>query len=90
MAKNIRIGADEIILWLRKNNKATHISNRTLGKAILLLIERLGGSIDDRNFPSRWGTTAEHLGNMDLPRTSAQYTISTAQMERLYDELDSW
>ena len=50
MTKRIQIGADELILWLRKNEKAENISNdeiQGLGRKIYnLIVHELRGKSD--------------------------------------------
>ena len=36
----IKIGADELILWLRKNNKANDVDNFVLGRKIASLMQK--------------------------------------------------
>jgi hypothetical protein len=88
-----RIGADELILWLRKNNKASTIPNdeiNGLGQKILKIIEDLGGKKNEENIPSRWAHNDkdEHIGKYDLPKTSAQYLIDFDKLSDLYKELN--
>lgn len=80
----IKIGADELILWLRKNGKATQFDNRTIGRRIASLMERLGGRFWDSDAPALWV-----LPNSDtsLPRTSQQYIIDVDQLPTLFRSL---
>lgn len=80
----IKIGADELILWLRKNGKATQFDNRTIGRRIASLMERLGGRFGDSDVPALWV-----LPNSDtsLPRTSQQYIIDVDQLPTLFRSL---
>lgn len=80
MAK-IKIGADEIILWIRKNGKANDIPNGEitgLGRRIhdLIVTELKGEKIRDDE-SSYWANSTEdkHIDKFELPKTSAQYEI---------------
>lgn len=88
----IRIGADELILWLRKNGIAKSIPNdevNGLGFRICRIIEGLGGKKIEDNFPAYWPI---HDGdpNIDkykLPKTSAQYEIEVNKVSEIFKEL---
>jgi hypothetical protein len=91
----IRIGADELILWLRKNNKAADVPNegfQGLGDKILALIISLGGSKVEDGVTSYWasGPQDKNIGTSGLPKSSAQYEINTSALEQLYDTLNNW
>jgi hypothetical protein len=87
----INIGADELILWLRKNNKAVGKSTQELGAKILVLIESLGG-IKLSELECRWERTigAAGIDKLDLPKTATQYSINSTEIGKLYEELSSW
>lgn len=92
---NIKIGADELILWLRKNEKATDIPNdgaHGLGRKIYNLIISLGGNkiTDDR--PCYWGSDENsiNIGQYALPKTADQYEIEVVQLSKLYDSMCKW
>jgi len=92
----IRIGADEIILWLRKNRIAANITNdkiNGLGRRIYDLIIELGGTkideLDDSE--SYWPCIEhEHIGEKQLPKTSAQYEIDENRLPELYRRIMTW
>ncbi|KAA6302546.1 MAG: hypothetical protein EZS26_001378 [Candidatus Ordinivivax streblomastigis] len=92
----IKIGADELILWLRKNNKANSIPNdeiQGLGRKIHdLIVGQLGGKKVNDDYPSYWANLDEvtHIDKFGLPKSSAQYEINTSELERLYVELNNW
>lgn len=94
--ESIRIGADEIILWLRKNGKAENVPNDEitgLGRRIYnLIVDELGGLKVEDSFPCRWETTddAQSIGKYNLPKTAAQYEISVNQLANLYNRLNQW
>jgi hypothetical protein len=89
---NITIGSDELILWLRKNNKALGEENILLGRKIIDLVKNLGGQPKIDNHPSLWAkdlsdTAAAKLG---IPQTSEQYSVDTSILQMLYETLASW
>ena len=94
--ENIRIGADELILWLRKNEKAKNVPNDEivgLGRKIHdLIVGELGGRKVKDSFPCRWETNdeAKSIGKYDLPKTAAQYEISVNQLANLYNRINQW
>jgi len=81
------IGADELILWLRKNGKAGDIDNATLGRRIIKLIRSLGGEAEpEEDHPSIWASdlspaAADRLG---IPMTSQQYRIDTKILPEIF------
>lgn len=91
----IIIGADELILWLRKNSKAVNIPNdgfNGLGMRIYELIcNQLNGVKIGDDLPSYW-SIEDHprVGKFELPKTSAQYQICTSRLNSLYTELSTW
>ncbi|WP_369753291.1 hypothetical protein AB3G34_01815 [Flavobacterium sp. WC2409] len=87
----INIGADEIILWLRKNNKAVGKTTQDLGAKILVLVESLGGE-KLSELQCRWECTigAEGIDKLDLPKTATQYSIKTTEIGKLYEQLSKW
>lgn len=94
--ENIRIGADELILWLRKNGKAENVPNDEitgLGRRIYnLIVDELGGRKVEDSFPCRWETSdeAQSIDKYNLPKTAAQYEISINQIGEMYRILNQW
>jgi hypothetical protein len=88
----INIGADELILWLRKNNKAIGVENIVLGRRIIDLITNLGGQPIVDNQPSVWANDLSDvaMARLGLAKTSEQYGIDTAILPKLYEELTKW
>lgn len=91
----IIIGADELILWLRKNKRAEGIPNdeiQGLGIRIYeLIVDRLEGKkLDD--IPSYWANNDgdKNIGKSKLPKTSTQYEIDTSKLESIFNELNLW
>ena len=94
MERTIRIGADEIILWLRKNRIANDVPNdgiNGLGRRIYnLIVEQLGGRRTDESYPSYWDETDSRVGQLHLPKTSSQYDISITRLADLYMAISNW
>ncbi len=96
MTKKIKIGADELILWLRKNEKAETIPNdeiQGLGiKIHNLIVNELGGIKVADNYPAYWANLIgdKNVEKFNLPKTSAQYEINTNKIGKLYEKLSAW
>jgi hypothetical protein len=92
----IKIGADELILWLRKNEKASEIPNdeiQGLGKRIHdLIVKKLDGKKVEDNRESHWANLMDdkNIDKFDLPKTSAQYEIESSKLDELFCELNKW
>lgn len=88
----IIIGADELILWLRKNRKAVNVTNIQLGRRILTTIEGLGGTkfLDDQQSMWEIGSTANNVHDLGLPKTSEQYRIPILILTDIFREMDTW
>ena len=82
----IKIGADELILWLRKNEKATELDNRTVGRKIADLVTELGSRFAESNEPVIWALSY----NDKLPKTSQQYIIDVDKLPDLFKRLVDW
>lgn len=92
----IILGADELILWLRKNNKAQGVPNdgvQGLGVKIHnLIVKDLGGTKVTENYPSYWANLIndKNIEKFNLPKHSSQYEIDTKKIGQLYENLSSW
>jgi len=89
----MKIGADELILWLRKNEKALKIPNdgfNGLGQIIYdIIVNELSGKKVEDNYSSFWAN-AEGDKNIDkylLPKSSAQYEIDIEKLPELYRKI---
>ena len=82
----IKIGADELILWLKKNHKAEGVENRILGKKIADSIIKLEGRFAESNEPVLWTLSFDN----GLPRTAQQYIIDVEKLPDLFKDLNSW
>jgi hypothetical protein len=88
----MKIGADELILWLRKNKKARDIDNATLGHRISKMILGLDGKIDEENYPSIWANDISPVAadRLAIPMTSGQYRIDTKRLPEVFEEIANW
>lgn len=87
----INIGADELILWLRKNDKASGVTNEILGRKIVDLIYQLQGKKTIDNQDCAWSKDdVNSIGEYKLPKTSAQYEIDREQLSNIYTEISTW
>ena len=91
---SIKIGADELILWLRKNGKVTDANDgaQGLGRKIYDLIISLGGNKIAGDKPCYWdtGENSKNIGQFALPKTAAQYEIEICKVSELYNVLKQW
>ena len=94
MERTIRIGADEIILWLRKNRIAVGTPNdgaTGLGRRLRdLIVDKLHGRKIEDSAPTFWDETDTNVQQYGLPKNSAQYEISVNQLADLYLEISNW
>lgn len=92
---NIRIGADELILWLRKNEQAVTIPNdgaQGLGRKIYDLIISLGGKkiADDQACYWESEENSKNIEQFALPKTAAQYEMDVKKLPELFNTLKQW
>lgn len=96
MSTKIKIGADELILWLRKNEKAVKVSNdgaQGLGRKIHdLIVKEFGGKKIAENYDAHWANLMDdkNVEKFNLPKTSAQYEIESQKIGQLYEILSKW
>ena len=88
----VMIGTDELILWLRKNNKAAGVENILLGRRIIELIKTLGGQPKIEDQPSLWANDLSDvaMAKLGLPKTSEQYLVNVDILPDIYKELSTW
>jgi len=92
---DIKIGSDEIILWLRKNGKAKTCQNSGTGglgqKIYDLICTKCSGKKVQDNYPSYWPVILDDkIGELELPQTSAQYIININNLHVLFFNLSKW
>ena len=82
------IGADELILHIRKNKKRDNESNDVIGKEIRKIVESLGGHLTKKRRPAKWDTSnTKKVGKDKLPKTAAQYEIDFDKLPDLFKAL---
>lgn len=91
--EKIRLGNDDFILFIRKNQKnrgkASETKNNHLGRRIWKFIEEknLGTKVSEESIPCKWdpkGCDDEGLG---LPKRATQFDIDICMLPKLYDFL---
>ncbi len=92
--RDIRIGADEIILWLRKNGIANNIPNDGVSglgiKIYKLIVEELNGVKIEDSVHTLWDDNDRNVHEYCLPKSSAQYMINTTMLRSLYLQICKW
>lgn len=88
----ITIGADELILWLRKNKRVENETTKQLGFKILELIQSLDGELTKHDEKCYWYIEGdlEFINEYKLPKTASQYIIDANRIGELYQILSSW
>jgi len=88
MNDRIRIGNDELILYIRKNHDC-HLSNDQLGRRIWVwLRDNAAGRKLVEDQLCRWGAVGSFIGDRDLPKTATQFEFRTSALPDLYRFLD--
>lgn len=89
---NISIGADELILWLRKNKKSIGVDNIVLGRKIVDLIKNLGGTLGQEDQPSLWTNdlSDEAMARLEIPKTAQQYNVDISILPEIFKVLNDW
>lgn len=87
----IKIGADELILWLRKNEKGSSYATDVLGKKIQNLIISLDGEQLDEE-QCYWANEGDdkNIDKYNLPKTATQYEIDIDKLPELFNEISGW
>ena len=93
---NIKIGADELIYHLRKNDKCKDIDDITLGNKIAKFFKVTFGeeSFIQKDVPSYWcdnnHTINDYFKNKKLPLTSQLYEINIENICQVYKTIETW
>lgn len=86
--ERIRMGNDELILYIRKNFR-TSASNSHLGRQIWeWLRDNADGTKTQEDRPCDWGSDSAFTGEFSLPRTATQFEFRTSTLPDLYQFLD--
>jgi hypothetical protein len=90
MTKNIKMGNDEFILYVRKQNLTCKLKNDRLGRTIW---EWIRDNADGKQIGKRkgceWGEEADNVDADKLPYTATQFEFDREKLPELYDFLDS-
>lgn len=93
MSTRIRMGNDELILYIRKNHTNCATSNDRLGRLIWEWIEESDATAkqlnDGKSMPCSWTDTGAHIGETKLPKTATQFEFERNLLPKLYDHLDA-
>lgn len=86
----IRIGNDELILYIRKNYKLCEKTNDRLGKMIWEWLKNEYPESEKvaEDQPCAWGDTPNITSPITLPKTAAQFRISREILPALYEQLE--
>jgi len=91
--ETIRLGNDDFILFIRKNQKnggkAFETKNNHLGRTIWKFIEEkdLGNKVSDESIPCKWNPIDCNDEGLGLPKTATQFDIDICMLPKLYDFL---
>lgn len=86
----IKMGNDEFILYLRKNNLAVGKNTANLGKSIWEWLQantHEPSKVD--NCECYWGAEGEFIDALKLPKTATQFSFDRSKLPALYDYLDT-
>ena len=83
------MGNDEFILYMRKNNLGSKITNPEIGKRIWQWLESKDAIIVVENKPCYWGKRGAFINDLGLPKTAAQFEFDRAFLPELYNYLDT-
>ena len=89
MARRIKMGNDEFILYLRKNKKGIDKTNDQLGKMIWIWLRDNANGKELTIEDCYWGDKGSFIDEYDLPKTSRQFEFDIAYLSYLYEYLDS-
>jgi len=88
MNDRIRLGNDELILYVRKNHDCA-LTNDQLGRRIWgWLRENASGEKLEENQPCRWGAVGGFIGERALPKTATQFEFRASALPDLYQFLN--
>ena len=90
MEQKIKMGNDEFILYVRKQNPNCTLKNEQLGKVIWLWLEKEAcGKQIGKRVNCEWGEIANNVSADKLPYTATQFEFDRDKLPALYDYLDS-
>jgi len=84
------MGNEELILYVRKQNKKCNLANDLLGRKIWeWLRDNAHGTQVEENMKCLWGKNAQNIGKKYLPYTATQFKFDGDKLPELYVHLDS-
>lgn len=87
--KQIIMGNDEFILYIRKKKNNCPLTNDQLGKMIWVWLRERKANIIIEDQPSMWEKTGSNINDLGLPKTAAQFSFDRDLLPSLYDYLDT-
>lgn len=90
--REIRMGNDEFILYVRKWNRDCRLSTIVLGKKTWIWIRAHDrGAVKDPEMEQacRWGSDGSFVNASNLPEKATQFRFRRDLLPELYDFLDS-
>lgn len=85
----IKMGNDEFILYVRKQNGNCELKNNLLGRKIWEWIrDNANGVQIGKRKGCEWGEEAENVDEKHLPYTATQFEFDRDKLPALYDYLD--
>jgi|JI10StandDraft_1071094.scaffolds.fasta_scaffold430361_3 hypothetical protein len=88
-SSKIRMGNDELILFIRKNNPGCKLHNEVLGRKIWEWIkENDNNAIQvEKDAPCLWGDNTPNTAPESLPKTATQFEFEINLLPRMYNFL---
>ena len=92
MSKKIKMGNDEFILYVRKQNPTCEYQTKKLGELICKWLKE-NADVEEKDIeyhqPCLWGENANNVAIDMLPKTASQFILNRDKLPALYDYLDS-
>jgi len=87
----IKMGNDEFILYIRKNNKTCNTDNKVLGRRIWEWISDNDSNAKyiQEDMPCIWGDKTPNTKPEILPKTATQFEFNRNLLPKLYTFLDT-
>lgn len=91
--KTIKLGNDEFILFIRKNQvdggKASKTKNNQLGIEIWEFIRdnEIGSKVTEESVPCKWNPIKCNDEGFGLPKNATQFNIDISRLSELYGRL---
>ncbi len=91
MQQTIKMGNDEFILHIRKNNSLCKTDNKVLGQKIWkwILAKDSNAKEIKNDVPCLWGTNTPNTNPEILPKTATQFEFQRSLLPQLYSFLET-